>query len=53
MKNTDASLGAFFWEPASGGAWGESMFEWGSMTLTAKGKDFAEFDAFLKKWGLL
>lgn len=53
MKNTGASLGAFFWEPASGGAWGESMFEWGNMTLTAKGEDFAEFDAFVKKWGLL
>lgn len=52
MKGTSASLGAFFWEPASGGAWGESMFEWGSMSLTARAQDFAEFDAFVAKYNL-
>ena len=52
MKNSPASLGAFIWEPASGGAWGESLFEWNGRSLRAKSDDFAEFDRFVAKYKL-
>lgn len=45
MEEVPRGLGAFFWEPTEGGAWGPSMFKWnGKNELHALPEAFDEYD---------
>ena len=43
VKGMDRWIGAFFWEPTLGGAWGPALFDWDGSNLKANSKAFEEY----------